>query len=114
MDAGSRLEHTVPEGFNCFIYTIKWKGIVGDTRVNDSTCVTFELEGRAIRFEAIEKFEFVLLAGKPINEPVYQHGPFVMTTKEEMEETFNDYNKGINGFEGNRDLKSLIARGKIQ
>ncbi len=37
--------------------------------------------------------EFLILEAKPINEPVIQHGPFVMNTREEIMQTFNDYQR---------------------
>jgi redox-sensitive bicupin YhaK (pirin superfamily) len=37
---------------------------------------------------------FVVLAGKPLNEPVVQHGPFVMNTREELEQAIRDYQNG--------------------
>jgi hypothetical protein len=34
---------------------------------------------------------FILVAGRPLNEPIVQHGPFVMNTREEIEKAFSDY-----------------------
>ena len=36
----------------------------------------------------------LLIAGKPIGEPIVQYGPFVMNTREEIEQTLRDYQSG--------------------
>ena len=37
---------------------------------------------------------FLLLAGRPLREPVVQYGPFVMNTREEIEQALADYRDG--------------------
>jgi len=52
--------------------------------------------------------KFILLAGKPWKEPIASHGPFVMSSEDELEQTFDDYTSGKNGFEGVKTWKSKI------
>ena len=58
-------------------------------------------DGDSIKFknERSKPVHFVLLAGRPLNEPVYKHGPFVMNTQKEIEQTIWDYRNCRHGFE---------------
>ncbi len=55
--------------------------------------VAFVSADVALEIESSGVSEFLLLEAKPIGEPVVQHGPFVMTTRAEIEETFRDYHR---------------------
>ena len=51
--------------------------------------------GDQVRITAnAEAARFIVLAGKPLNEPVVQRGPFVMNTREQIEEAIRDYQNG--------------------
>ncbi|XP_042174925.1 pirin [Oncorhynchus tshawytscha] len=62
----------------------------------------------AVENKTSEVCHFVLIAGQPINEPVVQHGPFVMNTEEEINQAVRDYRTGTNGFERATAWRSKI------
>ena len=53
--------------------------------------------------------ELILVAGEPLDQPVVQYGPFVMTSREEIQKTIIDYQFGRNGFEKAHNWKSVIG-----
>ena len=51
--------------------------------------------GEAVRLQAgPEGGRTLLIAGKPLSEPVVRYGPFVMNTRDEIEQTIHDYRAG--------------------
>lgn len=97
IDLAANAEWTLPaasKGTNRALYFFE-----GDTAVIDGT----ELATRhSVRLQAdqpthvvngISPSRLLLLQGKPINEPVAQHGPFVMNTREELMQAFADYQR---------------------
>ena len=92
---GAMLSITVAAGSNAVVYAIDGAGTalgvaLSDHRValiGDAPTV-LELAAQAAPFEAL------VLAGKPLNEPVVQYGPFVMNTRAEVEQAVRDYHAG--------------------
>ncbi|MFT4564408.1 MAG: redox-sensitive bicupin YhaK (pirin superfamily) [Gammaproteobacteria bacterium] len=50
--------------------------------------------GSVVEISAPDDLRFILLAGNPIGEPIVQYGPFVMTSREDIEQAFVDYRDG--------------------
>ncbi len=69
--------------------------INGTQKVQDSSIVLFEQnDDPTLLLEATQDTKFLVLTGEPLNEPIQGYGPFVMNTKEEIVEAFNDFNNG--------------------
>ena len=74
--------------------------IAGEVVVNDTEDVPldhlalFKKEGESFIIKAMEESIVLILSGAPINEPIAAHGPFVMNTRAQIMEAFQDYELG--------------------
>ena len=95
LQAGESFSHPVPATHNAFVYMYE-----GSARLNGADvpgrAAAVLAEGEGLVIEAGNSgARFLLLAGKPIHEPVVQYGPFVMNTTEEIEQAMRDYRDGV-------------------
>jgi hypothetical protein len=95
MEAGATF--TLPKasaGINRTIYFYEGNVIdVAGTKVTKYHSVKLKADEEVTITAGNEETKILLLQGKPINEPVIQYGPFVMNTKEEIHQAFEDYHK---------------------
>lgn len=112
MEPNSRIEQRVPSEWAAFAYTVEGKvKFSAGNFIDAHSTVTFNPGGDGIIAETgDEPGNFVLISGKPIGEPVVQHGPFVMSTQKEIIEAINDYSQAKNGFENAQTWESEIAK----
>ena len=95
LPAGSSFSQPVDPGFNAFTYTYRGEVLIGQTTVPDRHMAILANDGSdAVRIEAREPARMILVAGKPLHEPIAQYGPFVMNTQEEIQQTLQDYKAG--------------------
>jgi hypothetical protein len=60
-----------------------------------------------LKFKVLEKgTRFILLAGKPLNEPIAFGGPFVLNEEWEVKKAYDDYKLSKNGFESSKNWKA--------
>jgi len=70
----------------------------GDTHAPTNSFVLFKNEGDVATLTASTDAHVLVLGGEPIDEPVVQHGPFVMNTRQEIAQAYQDFQSGKFGF----------------
>lgn len=92
---GQAIELPVPATHQAMLYVFEgWLAIDGQD-VNSAHSVLLG-EGSELRIAAGDQgVRVLLLAGKPLDEPIAQYGPFVMNTQDEIEQALADYRDGV-------------------
>ncbi|MCG8392372.1 MAG: pirin family protein [Pseudomonadales bacterium] len=87
---------TVPlnTGYNAFLYLFEGQASVAGETVQSDHLATLT-DGDSVTLEGGRQgARLLLLAGKPIGEPIAQYGPFVMNTQDEINQALSDYRDG--------------------
>ena len=85
-----------PANHNTFVYLLKGELKIGEkdhNKTENSNLILLN-KGTKLIAKAVKNSEFLVIAGKPIGEPIARGGPFVMNTKAEILEAIQDYNNG--------------------
>jgi redox-sensitive bicupin YhaK (pirin superfamily) len=98
LQAGKSWQYALPEGHNAFAYVFEGEATVGagdDAR----TLATHEMGvlggGAVLALRAGDRdTRLIVVAGRPLREPVARYGPFVMNTREEVMQAFADFQQG--------------------
>ncbi len=101
--AGSSFEQPIKRGHTAFAYVFEGEAIFGKfelgnlddgTNVKATKMIIFS-DGDLVKVYANENpVRFLLVSGKPLNEPIARYGPFVMNTTEEIDTALKDLQKG--------------------
>ena len=95
----SHLEERLPKHHNAFVYVVGGGVELDDTDGRPITLVRDELgvlsHGDQVTVKAGDSgARFLLIAGRPVNEPVVRGGPFVMSSKAEIRQAYEDFHAG--------------------
>lgn len=91
---GADIELSFPSTYNTGILLIEGSASINGETVPADHFVLFKNDGELISIEACEDAILLVLSGEPINEPIVQYGPFLMNTREELEQAIADVNAG--------------------
>lgn len=102
MKHDARLDIPTDPNHNAFMYMIKGSlELEGGKMLKDNQVVLYERGESVINMYAECESEFLILGGQPLNEVVFSYGPFVMNTREQIDQCIKNYQ---NGLMGNPDL----------
>jgi redox-sensitive bicupin YhaK (pirin superfamily) len=98
LPAGAGFSHPVKSGHSVFVYAYEGSVNIGSgdaARALRMQSAGILSDGDRVEISAgAEGARFIMLAGRPLREPVVQYGPFVMNTVEEIEQAIMDFQAG--------------------
>lgn len=98
--AGGVFSHEVDRDHTVLVYLYRGKASIGsDQSAEDSTILSPAMmvlsEGELVKVNAKDGLaRFLVMSGQPMHEPIFRYGPFVMNTREEIEETLKELRAG--------------------
>ncbi|MBJ2174875.1 pirin family protein [Aureibaculum sp. A20] len=99
LNKGGKATFHFPANYNTVLLIVEGSILInGNEKAPTDHLALMATDGENFEIEAIDDAIVLVLSGEPIDEPIAAHGPFVMNTKEELMEAFNDFNNGKFGY----------------
>ena len=96
LPANTTFEQVLAPGHNAFLYVVRGKVLVHETCVPETrmAILSNSPDADGVRITASTPSRLILIAGRPLNEPIAQYGPFVMNTQAEIFQAVDDFRAG--------------------
>ena len=91
---GAKVHFSLPQNYNTGFVIIEGAVTVNEKPAATDHFVLFANDGTDIYVEATEDAIVLILSGEPIHEPIVPYGPFVMNSKQEIVDAYDDWNSG--------------------
>ena len=97
LPANATFEQPLPPGHNAFVYVFRGQALVDDQSVPEARMAILgnRPDADGVRIVAAQRTRMILIAGRPLNEPIAQYGPFVMNTEDELRQAVEDFRAGL-------------------
>lgn len=94
LTANSQFKHALPAGLQAFLYVFEGNATLANTPLPQHSFAVLS-DGDSLDLTAgANGARFILVAGRPLAEPIAQYGPFVMNTTDEIHQAMADYRDG--------------------
>ena len=98
LQAGQTLELPVREGWNAMVALLRGGvSVEGGQSLSDADLALFSRSGSNLSLAARSDSQLLVLSGEPLDEPIVGYGPFVMNTRQQIEQAFADFQSGRYG-----------------
>ncbi|WP_245859624.1 pirin family protein [Spirosoma aerolatum] len=87
----------IPQSYALMVYVLRGSATLNSTPIDRGQIALLNQDGDSISLSATDNTKLLILAGEPIQEPMAVYGPFVMNTREEILEAFEDFQAGRMG-----------------
>jgi redox-sensitive bicupin YhaK (pirin superfamily) len=91
---GAQAEVPVPDGHNAFVFMIDGSVDASGRVLRKGELAVLSDKGTLALAAGTEAARLLIVAGKPLREPIAKYGPFVMNTEAELRQAFADYQRG--------------------
>ena len=93
---GTIFDYVIPSSRNVFVYLVSGEIKIGNkvhNKLQNSTLISLA-DGNDLKILSVKESQFLIIAGKPIGEPIARGGPFVMNARQEIIKAVQDYHNG--------------------
>lgn len=91
---GATFQTGLPVTHNAFIYVYRGEVTVEGTKVATRRMGILSNDADCVALNATTDARLILIAGRPLKEPIVQYGPFVMNTQDEIHQALDDFRNG--------------------
>jgi redox-sensitive bicupin YhaK (pirin superfamily) len=91
---GAHLRAALPASYNALAVVSKGRVRAGGVEATAGQVILFANDGPSLELLALEDAHVIVLSGQPLDEPIVQYGPFVMSTVDEIEQAMLDVRRG--------------------